>query len=104
MKSHARFEVTGRRPDGGLQDDNNQLLFTRAQTAVLLGNCSLATIRRLEEKGSLKRVRLTQCPTGRVYFTRENVFEVIEKAGKLTKAPARWCNKGNSNKGNISPP
>jgi len=54
-----------------------QILFTRAQVARLIG-ASVATVVRLERDGRLKPVRLTSRSTGQVYFRRADVLALAE--------------------------
>jgi hypothetical protein len=45
-----------------------QLLYSREQTRHLLGRISLATIKRMEERGLLHGVRPSGAANGKVYF------------------------------------
>lgn len=66
-----------------------QLLYTRAQTAELLGNVSLATIRRLENEGLLKPVRLSRSPTAMVFFRASDVEALVAGAADATSVSNR---------------
>jgi hypothetical protein len=57
----------------------DRLLFTREQVAALLGGVSIATIRRLEQRGQLHPVRLTP-RTGQVFHRAEDVQRLIDQA------------------------
>ncbi len=57
-----------------------QLLYTRRQVAQLLGGVDVSTVRRLEKEGRLKGKRLTKSTSGMVFFTAENVQEVVDEA------------------------
>jgi hypothetical protein len=70
-----------------------RLLFTREQTAELLGGCSIATVRRLERAGSLHPVRLTRA-TGRVFFKRDDVLALIDAAVEDAKPSVRRQSSG----------
>lgn len=52
-----------------------QLLYSRADTAHVLGT-SVATVIRLEEEGVLKVIRLSRSPTAKAYHTADNVERV----------------------------
>lgn len=54
-----------------------QIFFSRSQAARLIG-VGVTTVRRLEQSGRLKAVRLTSSPTGRVYFKRADVLALVE--------------------------
>lgn len=54
-------------------------LYTRRQAARLLGGVDVSTIRRLEQSGKLKPIRLTR-PRGQVFFSIENLKALIEAA------------------------
>ena len=60
--------------------EQQQLLFTRAQVARLLG-CSTATVIRLQGEGRLKPIRLLRSPTSQVYFRREDVLALTRAQG-----------------------
>ena len=52
------------------------ILCTRAEAARLLA-CSVATVIRLQRDGRLSGPRLTNKPTGQVYFRREDILALI---------------------------
>jgi hypothetical protein len=59
-----------------------RLLYTRRQTAELLGNVHLATIRRLEKAGRLKPVRLNRnSRLAMVFYRARDVQALVEEAG-----------------------
>lgn len=57
--------------------EQQQLLFTRAQVARLLG-CSTSTIIRLQNEGRLTPIRLMRKPTSAVYFKRDEVLALAQ--------------------------
>jgi len=57
-----------------------RLLFSREQTAEVLGGVSIATIRRLEREGRLKPIRLSRSPTAMVFFRASDVQALIAEA------------------------
>ena len=57
-----------------------RLLYTREQTAELLGGVSISTIRRLEREKRLKPIRLSLSPTGQVFHQASDVHALIEEA------------------------
>jgi ribosomal protein S25 len=62
---------------------SNRLLYTRRQAAELLGNVSLATLKRLEEEGILKPVRLNKRSTvSQVFYTHSNLMAVARGGGE----------------------
>jgi hypothetical protein len=54
------------------------LLYSRRQTARVLGNISVATIQRLEARGVLDKIRLAGSPNGAVYHRAEQVHALAE--------------------------
>ena len=54
----------------------SSILCTRAEAARLLA-CSVATVIRLQRNGRLSGLRLTNKPTGQVYFRREDILALI---------------------------
>ena len=54
-----------------------QLLYTRAQTARVLGGISLSTILRLEREGALKKIRLMRGVSAQVFHSAENVNALV---------------------------
>jgi predicted DNA-binding transcriptional regulator AlpA len=59
--------------------ETEQLLLSRKQVARLLGNISVATLRRLEKQGRLRGVRLSR-GTGSVFFRVADIHAFIEEA------------------------
>jgi len=59
--------------------DNKQLLLSRKQAARALGNVSVSTVKRLEEMGRLRGVRLTKA-RGAVFFRVADVLAFVEEA------------------------
>jgi hypothetical protein len=55
------------------------LLVSRKDAAAMLGGVDVSTIRRLEQSGKLKPIRLTR-PRGQVFFSIENVNALVEDA------------------------
>jgi hypothetical protein len=56
-----------------------RFLYSRKQAAKLLGGISLATLKRLEDEGILKPVRLNKrSPSGQVFYTHNNLMEVAQ--------------------------
>jgi hypothetical protein len=54
-----------------------QLLYTRQQTAALLGGISLSTILRLERDHALKKIRLMRGKSAHVFHSAENVNALV---------------------------
>jgi hypothetical protein len=66
-------------PDDALPD---RLLYTRRQAAELLGDVSLATLKRLEDEGVLRPVRLNKrSATGQVFYRHSNLMAVVQGGG-----------------------
>jgi hypothetical protein len=64
-----------------------QLLYTRQQVRVMLGNVSYATVRRLEKAGELKPIRLKRNrPTARVYYKAANVLALANEGAAYAEA------------------
>jgi hypothetical protein len=71
----------------------DQLLYTRQQTARVLGDISLSTILRLERQGQLKKIRLMRGASAQVFHSAENVNALVaeriaEASLALGNAPA----------------
>jgi len=49
-------------------ETTKRLLYSRKQVAQLLGGISVATVKRLEQRGLLRGIRLTRSCVGSVYF------------------------------------
>lgn len=62
------------------QSAPERLLYSREQVAAMLGNVSIATIRRLESEGRLKPIRLSRSPTAMVFFRAKDVQTLIAEA------------------------
>jgi hypothetical protein len=60
-----------------------QLLYTRAQTARALGNISIATVQRMENRKLLDKVRIAGTPKGKgaVFHRAEQVRALARGAG-----------------------
>lgn len=60
-------------------NSTQQLLVSRAEAARILGNCSTATIIRLQKDGRLRPVRLNpRKPTAQVYYPAEQVQAIAQ--------------------------
>jgi hypothetical protein len=60
-----------------------RLLYPRKHAAELLGGVSLATLKRLEEEGILKPVRLNKRSTvSQVFYTHSNLMAVARGGGE----------------------
>lgn len=59
--------------------ESKQLLLSRKQVARALGNVSVSTVKRLEEMGRLRGVRLTKA-RGAVFFRLADVLAFVEEA------------------------
>jgi hypothetical protein len=57
----------------------DQLLYTRQQTADVLGGISLATIFRLEKEGVLKKVRLMPGKSSQVFHVAADVNALVAR-------------------------
>jgi hypothetical protein len=55
-----------------------RLLYTREQSAHVLGGVSIATIRRLEAEGLLSLIRLSRSPTAQVFHRADQVHNLAE--------------------------
>jgi hypothetical protein len=56
-----------------------RLLYSRKQAAEKLGNVSLATLKRLEDEGILRPVRLNKRrPTSQVFYSHSNLMAVAK--------------------------
>jgi hypothetical protein len=60
----------------------DQLLYSREQAAELLGGVSGNYIRRLEQQGRLRPIRLSRSPTGMVFFRASDLQALIEEAAE----------------------
>jgi hypothetical protein len=59
-----------------------RLLYTRRQAAEQLGGVSLATLKRLEEEGVLKPIRLNKrSATGQVFYRHSNLMAIARGGG-----------------------
>jgi hypothetical protein len=56
-----------------------QILYTRAQAARLLGS-SVATVIRLQRAGRLTPIKLTKKAASQVYFRREEILGLVDGA------------------------
>jgi hypothetical protein len=54
-----------------------RLLYSRKETARLLGGISTATLRRLEASGRLRGIRLTKSKSSCVYFRMEDIEKLL---------------------------
>jgi hypothetical protein len=71
-------EANDQRPEREKFPD--QLLFTRAQVARLLGGVDVSTVRRLERDGRLRPIRLNKKSTsGMVFFAASDVNRLVEE-------------------------
>jgi hypothetical protein len=62
---------------------DERLLYSRKQAAELLGNISLATLKRLEDEGILEPVRLNKrSATGQVFYRHSNLMAVAQGADR----------------------
>jgi hypothetical protein len=73
--------------------DKDRALMTRKETSVRL-NCSIATLRRLEQRGVLTAVSLRRDTTGKKYYRPEQVQLIImgvprKPPGKAASAAAK---------------
>jgi len=59
-----------------------QLLYSRKQVARLLGNVSIATVRRLEKEGRLRRVRLAK-NRGNVFFRASDIDAFLNEVADV---------------------
>ena len=57
-----------------------RLLYTREQTADVLGGISVGSVIRLEKAGRLKPIRLTGRKTGQVFHRAEDVLSLVAGA------------------------
>lgn len=58
----------------------DRLLYSREQAAELLGGVSGNYIRRLEQQGRLKPIRLSRSPVGMVFFRAGDLQKLIKEA------------------------
>lgn len=70
--------LTGHRSSSEHQPE--RLLLTRRQVAEMLGGVSVETVRRLEDEGRLKPIRLSRSPTAQVFFKAADVHALVEEA------------------------
>jgi hypothetical protein len=61
-----------------------QVLYTRAQTAKALGDISIATVIRLENRGVLDKIRPSGSPSGAVFHRAKQVHQLAE-SGQLAE-------------------
>jgi hypothetical protein len=62
----------------------------------LLGGISLTTIRRLEQSGRLRPLKLTGSASAKSYYTDENIREVAGGEGGTETAPGHAPRQGES--------
>jgi hypothetical protein len=55
---------------------SGRLLYDREQARFLLGGCSGAMLRRLEESGRLKPIKLTGSQAGKTFYSEQNIRDV----------------------------
>jgi len=65
--------------------DPAALIVSRQQAARML-SCSIRTVQRLEERGQLKAVKLTQTTGGMVYFNTDQVKALAQGGASQTPA------------------
>jgi hypothetical protein len=65
-----------------------QLLYSRRQTAHVLGDISIATVQRVEKRGLLDIVRLAGSPTGAVFHRARQVHELAEGSVEAARSAA----------------
>lgn len=59
-----------------------RLLYSRKETAKLLGGISTATVRRLEAAGRLRGIRLSKSKSGSVFFRAEDIEKLLADVGE----------------------
>lgn len=59
-----------------------QLVYTRAQARVLLGNVSVMTLIRMERQKLLKPIRMTKGKAAQVFYSYQNILDVAQGRGK----------------------
>jgi hypothetical protein len=69
------------------QGPETRLLYSRKQVAQLLGGVSVATVRRLEQRGLLKGLRLTKSRLGTVFFRAADIDVFLKEASDAWTCP-----------------
>jgi hypothetical protein len=81
----SRPEVTGRKSAQSPKSKpikpvvDGQLLYSRRQTGQLLGNVSVATVKRMEQRGLLRPIQLLE--GGQVFHNAREVRALVEGGG-----------------------